>query len=106
MTTIDEMSEELGIDREDVTEFLSVFLEYTENEDLPGLKLAIDNKDVPMVKKRAHSIKGAALNLQLTEIASLAERIEKSAGEQNLGDMEAIYSDILELMNNVRVLLR
>ena len=106
MPTIDEMSEELGIDREDVIEFLGVFLEYTENEDLPGLKTAIDNGDVLAVKKRAHSIKGAALNLQLNEIASMAERIEKNAGSDSLDGAEAIYSDILEQMNTVRMLLR
>lgn len=106
MATIDEMSEELGIDREDVIEFLGVFLEYTENEDLPGLKSAIENGDVTTVKKRAHSIKGAALNLQLAEIASLAERIEKNAGANSLEGAEAMYTDILEQMNTVRLLLQ
>lgn len=106
MPTIDQMSEDLGLDREDVVEFLGVFLEYTENEDLPGLKSAIDSSDVLTVKKRAHSIKGAALNLQLNEIASLAERLEKNAGTENLDGATAIYMDILEQMNAVRMLLR
>ncbi len=106
MATIDEMSEELGIDREDVIEFLGVFVDYTENEDLPGLKSAMDSADISGVRKRAHSIKGAALNLQLNEIASLAERIEKTASAGSLEGVEAMYSDILELMNSVRMLLK
>jgi HPt (histidine-containing phosphotransfer) domain-containing protein len=105
MTSIEEMCENLGIDREDVVEFLGVFIDYTENEDLPGLKLAIDNRDVSTVRKRAHSIKGAALNLQLSEIASLAERIEKTAAAESLDGVEAMYTDIQEQMNSVRMLL-
>ena len=53
MTTIEQMSEDLGIDKEDVLEFLSVFVDYTENEDLPGLKSALENRDVSTVRKRA-----------------------------------------------------
>ncbi len=106
MTSIEEMAEELGIDREDVLEFLGVFVDYTENEDLPGLKTGLDSQDVQTVRKRAHSIKGAALNLQLTEIASLAERIEKKATAESLDGVEAMYLDIQEQMNVVRLLLR
>jgi HPt (histidine-containing phosphotransfer) domain-containing protein len=106
MTSIEEMAEELGIDREDVLEFLGVFVDYTENEDLPGLKAGLDSQDVQTVRKRAHSIKGAALNLQLTEIASLAERIEKKATAESLDGVEAMYLDIQEQMNVVRLLLR
>ncbi|MGD9817838.1 MAG: Hpt domain-containing protein [Desulfomonilaceae bacterium] len=105
MTTIEQMSEDLGIDKEDVLEFLSVFVDYTENEDLPGLKLALENGDASTVRKRAHSIKGAALNLQLTEIASIAERIEKTAAVNSLEGVEGMYTDIQEQINAVRLLL-
>ncbi|MDD3473155.1 MAG: Hpt domain-containing protein [Syntrophaceae bacterium] len=105
MTTIEQMSEDLGIDKEDVLEFLSVFVDYTENEDLPGLKSALENRDVSTVRKRAHSIKGAALNLQLNEVASLAERIEKTAAANSLEGVEAMYTDIQEQINAVRLLL-
>ena len=102
MITIEELAEELGIDREDVFEFVSVFLDYTENEDLPALLEGIKNRDAEVVRKRAHSIKGAALNLMLSEISSLAGQLEKNAAVGNIDDSLSIYTDILERMKQVR----
>ena len=102
MITIEELAEELGIDREDVFEFVSVFLDYTENEDLPALVEGINNRDAEVVRKRAHSIKGAALNLMLSEISSLAGQLEKNAAIGKLDDSLSIYTDILERMKQVR----
>ncbi|MDA8406283.1 MAG: Hpt domain-containing protein [Deltaproteobacteria bacterium] len=102
MTTIEELAEELGIDREDVVEFISVFLDYTENEDLPALLDGINKKDAEVVRRRAHSIKGAALNLMLSEISSLASQLEKNAASGKLDDSLSIYADILERMKLVR----
>ncbi|MDR3603999.1 MAG: Hpt domain-containing protein [Desulfomonilaceae bacterium] len=102
MITIEELTEELGIDREDVVEFISVFLDYTENEDLPALLEGINKRDAEVVRKRAHSIKGAALNLMLSEISSLAAQLEKNAAVGKIDDSLSIYTDILERMKVVR----
>jgi HPt (histidine-containing phosphotransfer) domain-containing protein len=102
MITIEELEKELGIDREDVVEFVSVFLDYTENEDLPGLLDGINRGDALVVKRRAHSIKGAALNLMLPEVSSLAEEMEKKAGEGNLDNSPALYASILDAMKLVK----
>lgn len=74
---INAIAEELGIEEEEVIEFLVDFLDYTETEDLVGLTEALSGGDAAAVRKRAHSIKGAALNLKLVEVAGLAEQIEK-----------------------------
>lgn len=105
MITLEQLVEELGIDHEDVVEFVTVFLDYTENEDLPALLEGINSGDCEIVRKRAHSIKGAALNLLLPEISSLAERIEKKAASGNLADVKGLYSDILNNMQVVKQLL-
>lgn len=94
--------EELGIDREDVIEFVSVFLDYTENEDMPALLSGINFGDYEEVRKRAHSIKGAALNLMLSEIASLAGQLEQNAAGGNLDDGLSLYGEILERMKTVK----
>lgn len=102
MITIEELAKELDIDREDVIEFVSVFLDYTENEDLPALLDGINRKDALVVKRKAHSIKGAALNLMLPEISSLAEEIEKKAGQGNLDNSPALYASIVDVMKLVK----
>ncbi len=102
MITIEELAKELDIDREDVIEFVSVFLDYTENEDLPALLDGINRKDALLVKRKAHSIKGAALNLMLPEISSLAEEIEKKAGQGNLDNSPALYASIVDVMKLVK----
>ncbi len=102
MITIEELAEELGIDREDVAEFVLVFLDYTENEDLPALLEGINLKDPEVVRKRAHSIKGASLNLMLPEISSLSGQLEKKAAAGNLDDSLSLYANIVEKMKVIR----
>ncbi|MGC8657698.1 MAG: Hpt domain-containing protein [Desulfomonilaceae bacterium] len=102
MITIEELTEELGIDREDVLEFISVFLDYTENEDLPALTSGIRSGDHEEVRRRAHSIKGAALNLMLPEVASIAAQLEKNAAEGNLQDGPNLCASIVEKMKIIR----
>jgi len=101
-TIQEEFVEMIDIGLEDVVEFISVFLDYTENEDLPALLEGINKRDAEVVRKRAHSIKGAALNLMLSEISSLAAQLEKNAAVGKIDDSLSIYTDILERMKVVR----
>ncbi|MEI6135107.1 MAG: Hpt domain-containing protein, partial [Desulfomonile sp.] len=105
MITIDKLVEELGMEPDEVAEFISVFLDYTENEDLPALLEGVNSRNPEIVRQRAHSIKGAALNLMLTEISSLAEQMEKNAASGNLDQSEARYNAIVEKVKMVRDLL-
>jgi HPt (histidine-containing phosphotransfer) domain-containing protein len=105
MITVEKLVEELGMEPDEVAEFISVFLEYTENEDLPALLHGINSGDAQTVRQRAHSIKGAALNLMLTEISSLAERMEKNAASGNLDQSQGQYNEIAEQVKLVRNLL-
>jgi HPt (histidine-containing phosphotransfer) domain-containing protein len=79
MIDIDKFATAQGLDRQDVIELLHDFLEYTETEDLPGLRSSLEAQDLGEVRRRAHSIRGAALNLSLGMIAAPAEKIEKEA---------------------------
>lgn len=77
MIPLDEIAAEQGLERQDVLELLQDFLEYTQSHDLVVLQDAVDRQALSEARKAAHSIKGAALNLRLEEIASLARQIEE-----------------------------
>lgn len=75
MISVKEISEERGIEEEFVLEFLNEFYDYTINGDLPQLCEALNTNNLKVVAERAHSIKGAANNLMLNDIAQCSEEI-------------------------------
>lgn len=101
MISIDQLAAEQGLDREDVIELLEDFLEYTETEDLVGLQDAFARNEFDAVRERAHSIKGAALNLKLTDVADCARKIEVACDAGTLdgiGDLvQTLAAHIKEL---------
>ncbi|MGB9617016.1 MAG: Hpt domain-containing protein [Desulfomonilaceae bacterium] len=99
MISLKDIALERGIDVADVIEFINDFIDYSEQEDLKGLQEAVNGRDAPGVRSRAHSMKGAALNLGLTDIAKLAETIEKKGAE---GSLEGIQDSVDELSKMVR----
>ncbi|MEW6349972.1 MAG: Hpt domain-containing protein [Thermodesulfobacteriota bacterium] len=94
MLRINEVAEERGLDREDVIEFLNDFVDFTENSDLPGLKEALARSDPEAVKEKAHSIKGAAANLKLDQIASTARELEFRSKAGNLEHVQELVDDL------------
>lgn len=96
------IAEELGIEEEEVMEFLQDFLDYTETEDLVGLTAALSSGDWDLMGKRAHSIKGAALNLKLVEVAGLSERIEKKGVAGDLEGVQELVDQLKNRLNGVR----
>lgn len=94
MLRIEEVAEERGLDDRDVIEFLHDFVEFTENSDLTGLKEALAKSDLVAVRERAHSIKGAAVNLKLDRIAELALEMEQRAKAKDLDYLKALVTDL------------
>jgi HPt (histidine-containing phosphotransfer) domain-containing protein len=105
MIPLDEIAAELGLEEEDVLEFLNDFLEHTEHEDLAALRPALRNGDFAEVRKRAHSIKGAALNLKLAEIGRCAQQIELSSKEPDPQGLESLVEAIDQEMRLLRAWL-
>jgi len=103
---IKEIAVERGLDEEDVLEFLHDFVDYTEQQDLVGLRAGLDAGDCKKVRSNSHSIKGAALNLKLDEIASYAERIEKKSAAEDLSGVDELLSALTERMQLVRDFLK
>jgi HPt (histidine-containing phosphotransfer) domain-containing protein len=101
MISIDKMAEEQGLDREDVIELLEDFLDYTQAQDLVSLQEAFARGDSGAVRERAHSIKGAALNLKLSAIADCAKKIETTC---DTGNLEGVHDLIQALVEHVKAL--
>ncbi len=101
MISLKDIALERGIDVADVIEFINDFIDYSEQEDLKGLQEAVNGGDALGVRSRAHSVKGAALNLGLTAIAKLAETIEKKGAE---GSLDGIQNSVDELRKMVQEL--
>jgi len=103
MISIEEIASERGLDEEDVCEMLDLFLEYTQTEELVALGAALNNRAYADAAKRAHSIKGAALNLKLDQIASFAQQIEKKCAASSSDNLESLFEELTRQVNAVAV---
>ncbi len=83
----------LGIGRDELLELLEIFLEACQ-ADLEDLKNALASNDFQGAAAAAHSLKGAALNLELPEVANLARIVELAAKNQVLGEAEGRLEDL------------
>lgn len=75
---LEAMARELGLDRHEFLELLGLFLKAS-RDDLRHLETALDLGQPKTAAAYAHSLKGAALNLGLTEIAAQARNLEQAA---------------------------
>jgi HPt (histidine-containing phosphotransfer) domain-containing protein len=84
---------DFGMEEDELLELVKLFIE-TSLSDLDRIQSAIDEGDAQKVAMAAHSIKGAASNLGLTEIFEIAKTMDLNARENNLdgapGEAEAI----------------
>jgi HPt (histidine-containing phosphotransfer) domain-containing protein len=90
----------LGIGRDDLVELLEIFL-VASQADVEALEAALGAGDWPRAAAAAHSLKGAALNLGIKEIADLARTLEIAAKNAQLagadGQLAALRERLLEL---------
>jgi HPt (histidine-containing phosphotransfer) domain-containing protein len=98
---IKNLAEELGLEENDVLRFVRTFIETTEQDLLP-LAQAIADQDADQVKKLAHHIKGAASNLELTDIADAARTIEGKGRSNSLEDTEPQIAAIRSGLDSIR----
>ena len=74
----DKLAEDLCLDKEEYTDLIELFID-TSLSDLDKLMAAIKDGDSGSAERAAHSIKGAAASLGLTEISNEAGKIENAA---------------------------
>ncbi|MBW1730093.1 MAG: Hpt domain-containing protein [Deltaproteobacteria bacterium] len=84
---LEELSANLGLDKEDYLELIELLIE-SGNQDLANLRQALAQNDPETAAKAAHSLKGAAANLGLTELSELAKEAELQAKQGTLQGME------------------
>ena len=94
----EKLAGEIGFEKEDYLELIELFINTT-TSDIDKLKTAINNGDSNAAEKAAHSIKGAASSLGLTEISNEAKKIEY-AGKEGQGTITALSVYELEAMLN------
>lgn len=75
---LEALCEELGLDMEQLAQFASLFFDVAFTE-LARMEEALGKGDLAGVAQAAHSIKGAALTLELDRISSLARALETNA---------------------------
>lgn len=102
---IKKMADELELPKEEYVVLVKLFVETSRN-DIERLVAAISNRESEKAAQAAHSIKGAAVNLELTEVSEIAKKLEMEAREGNLAGTS---SDILLLkkwLNNIENRIR
>jgi HPt (histidine-containing phosphotransfer) domain-containing protein len=93
MMDINLCAQNLGIEKEELLELLTLFVE-TAHSDLEKLEAALSQVDGGRALAAAHSIKGAALSLGLTALSERAKEIEYLAGKEELIAIPAHMSQL------------
>jgi HPt (histidine-containing phosphotransfer) domain-containing protein len=94
------LADEIGLSLDEYLEVVDIFIE-SSGEQLAKLRSAFGKNDAREVFAQSHSIKGAAVNLGLKEIAEIAEKIESSSRKGELppiaGEIGMIEKSIADL---------
>ncbi len=83
-------AESLGLEENEFRELFDLFVQ-AGRTDLNQLDKAIAGGDSEAAAEAAHSLKGAAANLDFEEIRLPAQQIEKCARENRLDGMQEIF---------------
>ena len=100
-----ELAENLGLEEEEFLELIELFVE-TSMSDLKDLQSATESGHAENAAKAAHSIKGAAANLGLSEISEVAREIEENARNGQLGGATEYAQKLQEQLDVVANTIR
>jgi HPt (histidine-containing phosphotransfer) domain-containing protein len=89
----EEMLERLGGDSELLTDVLVVFLEECPRM-MQEIRCAVDQGDPLSVRRTAHSIKGALLNISAAPAAAEATHLEQLGNEERLGETVSVLDQL------------
>jgi len=91
----------LKLSKEIVRNLIDVYFDSVK-EDLKLLKNAIENKDFDGIRKLAHKINGASLNLKIDEVAKIARDMEKNALNKNNINYFFEFEKLKKLIENLK----
>ncbi|MFH0823604.1 MAG: Hpt domain-containing protein [Pseudomonadota bacterium] len=100
MSVIARTAERLGFEAEEVLELILDFIDYSRG-DIRGLREGLSSGNPSVVADHAHSIKGAALNLALDEIGTLASEIEKKGKAKALEGVNELIDAVDKLVEDL-----
>jgi len=101
MIPLAELAALLGLPEEDYLEIVNEFIRATD-EDVAGIRAGFAAGDAEQVRKRAHSIYGAAINLGFEELAGEARAIELAATAKQLSGLEKAFNHLLKCAEEVK----
>jgi HPt (histidine-containing phosphotransfer) domain-containing protein len=78
-----ELGENLGLEEDEYRELVELFVD-TGTADFEKIQSGLASSDAEQVMRSAHTIKGAAGNLGLTDVSDVAKIIEENAVENHL----------------------
>ena len=99
------MAQSMGLEEDEFFEVLTIFVEVSES-DLLNIETGLKNEDAKSVSDAAHSIKGAALNLGLTDISEIAQGVEMRARKDNLQGTFEASNAIREKLEAIQIVTR
>jgi HPt (histidine-containing phosphotransfer) domain-containing protein len=92
-----ELAKNLELEEGELLELINLFLQTTSSE-LMKFQSALEKMDWALAERMAHSIKGAAGSLGLTDIYDAAKRIEMAVRRNHPGEMD---EDIRTIRGNL-----
>lgn len=104
MISVEDAMERLGLEQEEVMEFLNDFLGYG-REDLAEIREALARSDHETIAKKAHSIKGASSNLCLDSVSTTAAAIEAKARSENLEGASELTDELADQIEEIAAYL-
>jgi HPt (histidine-containing phosphotransfer) domain-containing protein len=97
---LSELAKNLELEEGELLELINLFLQTTSSE-LMKFQSAIEKEDWSVAERMAHSIKGAAGSLGLTDIHDAAKRIETAVRGNRLGEMDADIRTIRRTLDRI-----
>ncbi len=99
-----QLASDLELDEEEYRSILDLFVE-TSRTDLAAIKTAVARGDATAAGRAAHSLKGAAANLGLSDLSSTAHEIEEKSRESRLHETRETVLSLEEHLAAVERLL-
>ena len=101
---INQLARDLNMDPELCRELLALFIDNSQKE-LAEIREALSQQDFTRASRLAHSLKGAAVNLGLNEIAGQAQSIETASKTRDSETVDAVSGQVLSGINELARLL-
>ena len=94
------LAENMGLDEAEYMDLLQLFID-TSTADLQKLAQAVSKGDSEKAAAAAHSLKGAGLNMGLTEFAEIAEQSAADVRQGNMAEVLPFIQKMNQLLDEL-----